>query len=88
MAGYHKRLSDGKKAYALQPGWAGQNHSRGHATAQRAVERLETASPLKHPLKQAGRARRDRVYWARQIMAVLDEPPKLAAWVWSDARVT
>ncbi len=44
-----------------------------YTTAQRAIERLEAAGIL----EQVGQARRDRVYCARQIMAVLDEPPKL-----------
>jgi Fic family protein len=42
-------------------------------TAQRAVERLEAAGIV----EQAGQAKRNRVYCARAVLAVLEEPPRL-----------
>jgi Fic family protein len=46
-----------------------------YTTAQRAIERLIAAGIL----AQTGDARRDRVYCATQLMAILDEPPDVAA---------
>jgi Fic family protein len=43
-------------------------------TAQRAIERLERADIV----AQSGDARRNRVYCANRILAVLDEPPRRA----------
>jgi Fic family protein len=42
-------------------------------TAQRAIERLESADIV----ALAGEARRNRVYCARAILSILEEPPKL-----------
>jgi Fic family protein len=44
-----------------------------YTTAQRAVEKLESLGVL----EQAGDARRGRVYCAKQLMAILDEPPSI-----------
>lgn len=45
-----------------------------YTTAQRAVEKLESLAIL----DRVSEARRGRVYCARQIMAILDEPPRIA----------
>jgi hypothetical protein len=42
---------------------------------QRAVDRLEALSIV----TQAGEAKRDRVYCARELLAILDEPAQLVA---------
>jgi ribosomal protein S25 len=42
-------------------------------TAQRAIERLEAARIV----KRTSRARRDRVYCARTILDILEEPARL-----------
>jgi hypothetical protein len=44
-----------------------------YTTAQRAVERLETASIL----TRIGDAKRDRVYCAQATLAILEEPANL-----------
>jgi Fic family protein len=45
-----------------------------YTTAQRAVERLQGLDIL----EQTSDARRDRVYCATQLMAILDEPPRIS----------
>ena len=45
-----------------------------YTTAQRAVEKLQSLGVL----EQADDAKRDRVFCAKQVMAVLDKPPKIA----------
>lgn len=56
-------------------GKAAQRLGVAYTTAQRAVKKLESIGIL----EQFGQARRGRVYYARQIMAILDEPPKFTA---------
>lgn len=62
---------------AENPFWtvnkAAQRLSVAYTTAQRAVERLESLGIL----RQTGDAKRDRVFCAQEIMAILDEPPQL-----------
>ena len=43
-------------------------------TAQRAIDRLEAVGVV----RQVGKARRNRVYCARAILEVLEEPPSLS----------
>ena len=56
-------------------GKAAQRLDVAYTTAQRAIARLESLGIL----EQFGQARRGRVYCARQIMAILDEPPKFTS---------
>jgi ribosomal protein S25 len=42
-------------------------------TAQRAIDRLESAGVV----TLASEAKRNRVYCAREILAILEEPPRL-----------
>lgn len=42
-------------------------------TAQRAIDRLESADIV----ALAGKAKRNRVYGARELLAILEEPPKI-----------
>ena len=44
-------------------------------TAQRAIDRLQAARIV----ALAGQARRNRVYCAREILEILEEPPRLEA---------
>jgi Fic family protein len=53
-----------------------QRLSVAYTTAQRAVERLESLGIL----SRVGAARRDRVFCAQEIMAILDEPPQLEGY--------
>lgn len=56
-------------------GKAAQRLGVAYTTAQRAVGKLESLGIL----AQSGQARRGRVYCARQIMAILDEPPRFTS---------
>jgi ribosomal protein S25 len=44
-----------------------------YTTAERAIERLEAASIL----RPVSRARRDRVYCAKALLGILEEPARL-----------
>ena len=51
-----------------------------YTTAERAIENPRTASILS-PLSKA---RRDRVFCARELLAILEEPARLTPWVKTD----
>jgi predicted transcriptional regulator len=45
-----------------------------YTTAQRAIEKLQSLGVL----EQTDDAQRNRVYYARQLMSILDEPAKIS----------